>query len=98
MTLFFLDAAVHQVMVVGATNRYEVLDDALTRPGRLDRIVRVELPDRTGREAILNVHARKVSGPTSTEEKGGHERALREGEGGRWGNKHRREEKAVTNE
>lgn len=42
------------------TPRHQILDDALTRPGRLDRIVRVELPDRTGREAILRVHARKV--------------------------------------
>ena len=55
-----LDTNRSGVVVIGATNRYEVLDDALTRPGRLDRIVRVELPDRAGREAILRVHARKV--------------------------------------
>lgn len=87
-----LDSNKSGVIVIAATNRYEVrthihvhiyiptypsnapnhtnlptkppthqiLDDALTRPGRLDRIVRVELPDRTGREAILRVHARKM--------------------------------------
>jgi cell division protease FtsH len=55
-----LDTNNSGVILVGATNRYEILDPALTRPGRLDRIVRVELPDRSGREAILKVHARKV--------------------------------------
>ena len=48
------------VMILAATNRPESLDPALTRPGRFDRRVPVELPDLKGREAILKVHARKV--------------------------------------
>jgi len=46
------------VLVIAATNRYDVLDSALTRPGRFDRIVRVELPNALGREEILSVHTR----------------------------------------
>ncbi|MBR0510894.1 MAG: ATP-dependent zinc metalloprotease FtsH [Clostridia bacterium] len=49
------------VMILAATNRPEMLDPALTRPGRFDRRVPVELPDLKGREAILRVHAKKVS-------------------------------------
>ncbi len=48
------------VMILAATNRPESLDPALTRPGRFDRRVPVELPDLKGREAILNVHAKKI--------------------------------------
>ena len=48
------------VMILAATNRPESLDPALTRPGRFDRRVPVELPDLAGREAILKVHARKI--------------------------------------
>ena len=48
------------VMILAATNRPESLDPALTRPGRFDRRVPVELPDLQGREAILKVHARKI--------------------------------------
>ena len=48
------------VMILAATNRPESLDPALTRPGRFDRRVPVELPDLKGREAILRVHARKI--------------------------------------
>ena len=48
------------VIVIGATNRPEVLDQALLRPGRFDRRVAVSPPDRTGREAILKVHSRGV--------------------------------------
>ena len=48
------------VIVLGATNRPEVLDPALLRPGRFDRRVAVQPPDRTGREAILRVHTRSV--------------------------------------
>ena len=48
------------VMILAATNRPESLDPALTRPGRFDRRVPVELPDLTGREKILQVHAKKV--------------------------------------
>lgn len=48
------------VVILAATNRPEVLDPALLRPGRFDRQVRVELPDLQGREAILNVHLKKV--------------------------------------
>jgi cell division protease FtsH len=46
------------VIVIGATNRPDVLDQALLRPGRFDRRVAVQPPDRAGREAILKVHAR----------------------------------------
>ena len=48
------------VIMLAATNRPESLDPALTRPGRFDRRVPVELPDLAGREAILKVHARKI--------------------------------------
>jgi cell division protease FtsH len=49
-----------KVIVIGATNRPDVLDQALLRPGRFDRRVAVQPPDRTGREAILKVHTRGV--------------------------------------
>ena len=49
------------VIILAATNRPESLDPALTRPGRFDRRVPVELPDLKGREEILKVHAKKVS-------------------------------------
>ncbi|MBI5077845.1 MAG: ATP-dependent zinc metalloprotease FtsH [Candidatus Yonathbacteria bacterium] len=48
-----------KVIVMAATNRPDVLDPALLRPGRFDRRVTLELPDREGREEILNIHARK---------------------------------------
>ena len=48
------------VIILAATNRPETLDPALTRPGRFDRRVPVELPDLAGREAILRVHAKKI--------------------------------------
>ena len=48
------------VIILAATNRPESLDPALTRPGRFDRRVPVELPDLKGREAILRVHAKKI--------------------------------------
>lgn len=48
------------VVILAATNRPEILDPALTRPGRFDRQVRVELPDIKGREDILKVHAKDV--------------------------------------
>lgn len=50
------------ICVLGATNRKDVLDKALVRPGRFDRIVKVDLPDTSGREAILRVHAQKLLG------------------------------------
>ncbi len=49
-----------QVIVIASTNRVDVLDPALTRPGRFDRQVQVSLPDVKGRMEILKVHARKV--------------------------------------
>jgi cell division protease FtsH len=49
-----------KVIVIGATNRPDVLDQALLRPGRFDRRVAVQPPDRSGREAILAVHVRGV--------------------------------------
>jgi cell division protease FtsH len=49
-----------RVIVIGATNRPDVLDRALLRPGRFDRRIAVQPPDRSGREAILKVHTRGV--------------------------------------
>ena len=55
------------VIVIAATNRPEVLDSALLRPGRFDRRVAVSPPDQLGREKILQVHTRGVPlAPTST--------------------------------
>jgi ATP-dependent Zn protease len=51
-----------RVCVLAATNRKEVLDSALVRPGRFDRIVKLTLPDAGGRENILRVHATKLPG------------------------------------
>ncbi|MFF3661312.1 ATP-dependent zinc metalloprotease FtsH [Streptomyces olivochromogenes] len=48
------------VIVIAATNRADILDPALTRPGRFDRIVNVAPPDRRGREAILRIHTREI--------------------------------------
>jgi cell division protease FtsH len=48
----------HEVIVLGATNRPDVLDPALLRPGRFDRRIIVGLPDRAGREGILRIHSR----------------------------------------
>lgn len=48
------------VIVIAATNRADVLDPALTRPGRFDRVVTVSPPDRGGREAILKIHTRQI--------------------------------------
>lgn len=53
-----------RLLLIGATNRFDLLDPALLRPGRFDRIVRVDLPDREGRLAILRIHtANKPLGP-----------------------------------
>lgn len=52
------------ICVLGATNRKDVLDPALVRPGRFDRIIKVDLPDEAGRERILRVHASKLLGFT----------------------------------
>ncbi|KAL7556059.1 hypothetical protein ACA910_010017 [Epithemia clementina (nom. ined.)] len=51
-----------RICVLAATNRKDVLDPALVRPGRLDRIVTLTLPDAAGREQILRVHCRKLPG------------------------------------
>ena len=48
------------VVIIGATNRPEILDPALLRPGRFDRRIQVEIPDLIGRKQILEVHAKKV--------------------------------------
>ena len=53
-----------RICVLAATNRKEILDPALIRPGRFDRIIKVTLPDVHGRERILRVHARKLPGFT----------------------------------
>ncbi|KAJ1628196.1 P-loop containing nucleoside triphosphate hydrolase protein [Pavlovales sp. CCMP2436] len=49
------------VLAVGATNRFQVLDAALVRPGRFDRVIRLRLPDSDERAAILKVHMRKLA-------------------------------------
>jgi cell division protease FtsH len=49
-----------QVVVMGASNRLQDLDPALLRPGRFDRQIEVDLPDRQGREAILKIHTRQI--------------------------------------
>jgi cell division protease FtsH len=54
------DASENNVLVIAATNRPEILDPALIRPGRFDRHVVVDLPDTRGRRAILAVHARSI--------------------------------------
>jgi proteasome regulatory subunit len=48
------------VKIIGATNRIDILDRALLRPGRFDRIIEIPLPDVEGRYAILNVHTRRM--------------------------------------
>ena len=48
------------IIIIAATNRPDVLDKALLRPGRFDRQVVIDLPDLKGREEILKVHAKKV--------------------------------------
>ncbi len=54
-----IQASKVQILVIGATNRPDLLDPALLRPGRFDRIVRVDLPDYEGRLAILQLHSRQ---------------------------------------
>ena len=51
-----------RICVLAATNRRQVLDKALVRPGRFDRLVKLKLPDAKGRESILRVHCRKLPG------------------------------------
>ena len=51
----------HEVIILAATNRPDVLDPAILRPGRFDRQVNVALPDRKGREGILQIHARPLN-------------------------------------
>ena len=50
----------HEVILIAATNRPDVLDPALLRPGRFDREITVDLPDRKGREGILKIHSRDL--------------------------------------
>jgi transitional endoplasmic reticulum ATPase len=49
----------HNVLIIGATNRVDLIDSALLRPGRFDRIIEVPLPDAKGRENIFQIHTRK---------------------------------------
>jgi len=49
----------HDVLIIGATNRVDLIDSALLRPGRFDRIIEVPLPDTKGRENIFKIHTRK---------------------------------------
>ncbi|MDR1360986.1 MAG: ATP-dependent zinc metalloprotease FtsH [Rickettsiales bacterium] len=55
------------IIVIGATNRPDMLDSALLRPGRFDRQVYIELPDLTGRRAILDLYAKKIKVATSVD-------------------------------
>jgi transitional endoplasmic reticulum ATPase len=54
------DANAARLLVVGATNRPDVIDDALRRPGRFDREVEVPVPDAAARGAILELHAARL--------------------------------------
>ena len=65
------------VIVIGATNRPDVLDQALLRPGRFDRRVAVQPPDRAGREAILKVHTRRRAARRLTSTSAGSRRRRR---------------------
>ena len=56
-----------KVVVMAATNRPDVLDSALLRPGRFDRRVTIDLPDRRDREEILQIHARKETARSGCE-------------------------------
>ncbi len=49
----------HNVLIIGATNRLDIVDEALLRPGRFDRIIEVPNPDTQGREQIFNIHTKK---------------------------------------
>ncbi|MFB5646008.1 MAG: ATP-binding protein, partial [Nitrosopumilaceae archaeon] len=49
----------HNVLIIGATNRLDIVDEALLRPGRFDRIIEVPMPDEKGRENILKIHTKK---------------------------------------
>lgn len=49
----------HNVVVIGATNRLDIVDSALLRPGRFDRIIEVPMPDAKGRESIFKIHTKK---------------------------------------
>ena len=53
--------ALEDVKIIAATNRPDILDDALLRPGRFDRVIEIPLPDETGRKTILNIHLGKMS-------------------------------------
>jgi transitional endoplasmic reticulum ATPase len=49
----------HNVLIIGATNRIDIIDPAILRPGRFDRIIEVPLPDSKGRENIFKIHTKK---------------------------------------
>ena len=53
--------ALEDVKIIAATNRPDILDDALLRPGRFDRIITIPLPDENARKAILELHTSKMS-------------------------------------
>ncbi len=50
-----------EVKIIGATNRIDLLDPALLRPGRFDRVLEIPAPDQTGREAIFRIHLQKMN-------------------------------------
>jgi len=53
--------SLHDVKIIAATNRPDILDDALLRPGRFDRIVEIPLPDEQARKSIIEVHLSKMN-------------------------------------
>ena len=53
--------SLEDVKIIAATNRPDILDDALLRPGRFDRVIEIPLPDETGRKTILSIHFEKMS-------------------------------------
>ena len=53
--------ALEDVKIIAATNRPDILDDALLRPGRFDRVIEIPLPDENGRKTILTIHLEKMA-------------------------------------
>ena len=52
--------SLEDVKIIAATNRPDILDDALLRPGRFDRVIEIPLPDETGRKTILSIHFKNL--------------------------------------
>ena len=64
------------VKIIAATNRPDILDEALLRPGRFDRIIEIPIPDDAGRKAILQLHIGKMSTKIATQDYSGQNNRL----------------------